>query len=732
MRKELYAIVAFLCVFFGAKAGLPDTSKIPATWAKESVIILDYDYEYTYTYPSTYYESPKKEEKIHIFYLIRDKWGVEEMSQLNLPTNIEGSIDENNIGNVYKRDGSVEPIMRSQLIPRQKKIDFNFKRNKAFSFESETDQKLAVPSLEAGDILEVNYTVSNVYAPTFIVLINKFPMLYYKAKVEIKDRDFQKIYPNTKTVKINVMPMNITKEELGYQGGKLVSIELDSVEKFKEEILNNNSRQYPYVLLKYDAPGNRSKSGDELDAYNVFDWKEEEMKKETHLYLARKIYYKRDYESKEIATRIKTALNKKHPVIKDTLTYINDAFYLYRQLIASENIYSGLNEEEYKNDVFFANAMSRVLFDGKINHQIFLTQSGSYSNIPKCFDEFIEPVAGIYIPQMGLYLFNPLYTYEPGNIPDYFEDQQTVRFSGNKYYKYYGRNWEKRPILSFLFLPFTLPTYIVQQVNAKKYRKFDLTFGRVPSSVAQANQIVYNVDVKDVNTNENTVSFERSSSFFGKLKLTETSKICSVAGFYNKTDNPYRKMLMPYISFKPMEEGEKEKKRINHLLETDLRDDGFSVTKVNDFKLIEPNFFDREKPLVHTVNFSAKNLAWTFDNHIVLNAGNFIGEQLIVPESNKNRQQDFYIPYQKQFLCNISIPVPEGYKVENLKEFNVKKVTPAGSFTAEAVLESNKVIIRTKKTYGFHFYPREDADDVYGFLYEAEKYYNKKMIFTRQ
>ena len=182
---------------------------------------------------------------------------------------------------------------------------------------------------------------------------------------------------------------------------------------------------------------------------------------------------------------------------------------------------------------------------------------------------------------------------------------------------------------------------------------------------------------------------------------------------------------------KPGEMDEKAKKRLNNVVESDLYDDGFDVKKLKDFKVVETNFFDKTKPFVHTSSFSAKNLAWAFNNYIILNAGNFIGQQLIVPEKSKDRQQDFYIPYQKQFVVNVTIPLPEGYSVENLNEFNVKKETPAGSFIAEAKLENNKVIIKTKKAYKFSFYMREDASDVYDFLYEAEKYYNKKMILKK-
>ncbi len=727
MLKRYILFVLFCLVSCITIAAVPDTTKIPVAWKKESVIILDYNYSYKYSYPDSYYADAKKEEKISISYYVRDKWGVEELSQISLPTNIEGAIDENNIGTVYKRDGTTQSITKDQLIPRKEKIDFNAsKKGKSLSLESESSQKLAVPSLEIGDILEVHYTTSKAYPPAFITLVNKFPLLHFEADVKIIESNIS--YNAQSSTIIKTILMN-TNEQLDEHNKIHVNISLDSVEKYKEEILNDNNRQIPYVLLKYVSSTHYS-----TDDYSTspFDVKGKEFRAGLQLFLARKVYYKGDSYERGIAVQIINTLIKKHPKINDTIAYITDAFYLYRQLIAKEKLYSGLSDYEFKNDVFFSNVLSRVFFEKKIRHQVFIVQSGHYSNQATNYEEFIDPSMGIFIPAQNLYLFNPLYTYDPGNIPPYFEGQPGVSFSGNKYYKDYGAIWRKRPLLSVLLLPFTLTGFLVNQNLADKYRKFDLQEIKLPlTHDDNENRIVYEVNINDINTSDNTVSFERKTSFFGKHKLNETGKICSVSDDYQCEENPYRKMISGSIVPSRMGMNEKSKKRLNNVVESDLYVDGFDVKKLKDFKVVETNFFDKTKPFVHTLNFSAKNLAWAFNNYIILNAGNFIGEQLIVPEKSKDRQQDFYIPYQKQFVVNVTIPVPEGYSVENLNEFNVKKETPAGSFTAEAKLENNKVIIKTKKAYKFSFYMREDASDVYDFLYEAEKYYNKKLILKK-
>ena len=728
--KNLLSVL--FCIICVQGFSNPDTSGIPQKWKNESVIIINYNYSYSYTYGSDYYTTDKKEEKIRVSYYVRDKWGVEELSQLSLPTNIEGSSDENNIGTVYKRNGTKQVITKDQLIPRKQKIDFNAsKKTRNFSLESETSQKLAVPSLEVGDILEITYTSSKAYAPTFITLVNKFPMLHFKSDVIIKNS-------LSGSGSIKTLLMNTT-EKLDQSDDQHVNISLDSVDKYKEEILNDNSRQIPYILLKYTNSSPYYTNQLDFSTYR-FDINNEKSKNELQTFLVQKVFHEMEVDEKILAKVIINSLQKKYPKITDTATYIKDAFYLYRELIAREKLYSGLNDYEFKNDLYFTNVVSRVLFKKGIAHKVFIAQSGHYSNKPTNYDEFIDPCMGIYIPSKNTYLFNPLYTYDPGNIPAYFEGQYFIQFTANEYFK---RNPFFKPGWLFIvlalggpisFVPATvvnIPFYAIRQSKCKKYRKYDLSEGHFNSTDHENNQIVYDVNVKEINTTDNLVSFERTTSYFGKHKLTETTRICSVSDDYLKADNPYKKMISASIVPSRIGMNEKTKKRLNNIVEADLYDDGFDVKKLKDFKVVETNFFDKTKPFVHTSNFTAKDLAWAFNNYIILNAGNFIGEQLVVPEKSKDRQQDFYIPYQKQFVVNVTIPIPEGYTVENLSEFNVKKETPAGSFTADAKIENNKVIIKTKKAYKFSYYMREDASDVYDFLYEAEKYYNKKMILKK-
>ncbi|HWY34632.1 MAG TPA: hypothetical protein VNX68_08295, partial [Nitrosopumilaceae archaeon] len=345
------------------------------------------------------------------------------------------------------------------------------------------------------------------------------------------------------------------------------------------------------------------------------------------------------------------------------------------------------------------------LFDKRINYRVFITQPDYFSGVKKPSD-FIEPYYGVYLPGKPLFLFNPLYAYDPGNIPAYFENQDFISFSANKYYKKYHYFWYFwiYPPVGIVTLPITLPIFWAVKSKAKKHRKFDFDEGSFPSTKPENNSIVYDIKIKNMDMSANAVQFERKTSYYGKLKLSETHKICAASYLYENAENPYSKMLSGTTKkmVKDKVEIERMEKYLNSLIKANLSDDGFEIKKLNSFQVSEANFFDKSKPFVHASNFTADELVWNYNNYIILNAGHLIGEQLIVPEKSKDRQQDFYIPYPKQFSWSISIPLPEGYSVENLADFNVKKTTSAGGFVSEAKVEGNNVVVNTKKSYFFN------------------------------
>ncbi|MCD6069363.1 MAG: hypothetical protein K0S33_4189 [Bacteroidetes bacterium] len=736
-KNILLFFLVFSCSLF---AQVPDTTSIPAHWKNESIILLDYDYSIRVN------RSGGHEEKIRMVYYLRDKWGLDEVSQISLPGVVSGKTTEKKIGTVYKRNGKQITIDTTQLIPRKSKINFNNAtgRKTLFSVESNNGQKLAVPSLEVGDILEIHYETKISDAPTIIPLVTKFCALNYAVDLWIETVSSYRYGTYYATIVVDPLLMN-TKATFKSQNENSFSIKQQNVEKYKEEILNDNLSQIPYVLVKYKykdlGVGNNSADRE------FVKMSEEEMKKD-QMTRVRQIYYKKDKQEKALARRISGSLKKKHPKIEDTLSYVRDAYYLYREIIGGDYLYAGYNKSGYKGNLFFVNVMGRVLGKKGIKNKVFLSQENHYGGTSKQSD-FLEPVHGIVIPHLDFYLFNPLYNLEPGNVPSHFENQTYVSFTANKYYKKNRYKWWLIPLGVYtpifiapnsggLLLAGTaagiggsVADIVIASVKSKKKRKYDYKTGHFPLSQPNYNQISTDVEIKDLKTNGKPLEIETKNSFYGKMKINELRKLNNYSDIYNMEKNIYKELIHAKTPVQDAEAKTNEAKTMKKLFVIDLKDDGFDVDKVTSYNFDQANFFNTSAPLKYSLNYTAKNILVESGDYLILNAGHLIGEQLNVNERNSERTQDFYIPYQKQFTKQITIHIPAGYTVQNIEDFTVSKETTAGKFVSKAYVDGGKVVINTTKTYAFQYYDKDDVDDIYSFLIVAEHFRNKRLVLKK-
>lgn len=725
--KKIFLIVFLLPLFYHA---LPDTSKIPQKWKKESVIILDYKYEYTVRDGSgsydTYgmYQAPKHEERLYITYYIRDKWAVNELSRIVL-NDLNSSDLRDDIGEIHKKNGKSIRLTKENLIENKTSANFYSKgrsRNFAFDINKKT-YKLAVPNLEVGDFLELTIIANSTIVPQFLVLQNKYPMVHASYRVHCSSSNF-KIQG-----KFLNCPLQISNANEDF------TVELDTVEKIKSEILIDDEKQLPYALLNYKYVGPFAVT---TPSYRTTDFNTTapEQLQDLQLNLVRRIYESNGKEDKPLASKIMLALKKKHPKITDTLAYVKDAFYTYRELF----LYSTLESfsSNFSNHNLFVATFSRILHDSKIPFKAFITQPDYFGDFND-YNGTLAPVTGIYV--QGIYLFHPAFVMEPGSIPPFFENQKVYQFSINKHFKKYRYFWAFWifPPAGLATLPLTLPPFIITANKAKKNRIYDWKQARLINEPSTSNrtEVVSNVNLSTFAGEELEVN--RSYKLWGKMKNGKIRTLNNINFFYFEEENPYKKLLYPMSAAaskqSPPEDAEekaKEEKRMKRYMKGELQDDDFNVKEVRSYKIDESNLFDKSKPFVYSHTFTAADLAWNHGNYIVMDLGKLIGEQLNVPDDGVKRNSDFYIPYQRSIGNKINITLPEGYVVENLKDFNLSSSTAAGEFTSSATLEGNTLVITTSKAYKFQFYDREDADDVYNFLREAEKFCSRKLILRKK
>ncbi len=692
MQSARYTFCFLLLPFLIWSA--PDTTKIPSKWKNESIVVL----EHVYRAEETNFDDGRFKEYIKIVFYIRDKYGLQQLSTFNIPTYIVPGA-EMQIGKVYKKNNTTVDLTSKHLIPIRTKIDVGNRRRNSSTRSQDNGQKLAIPSLEVGDILEIEYYSKRKEFINYLNLDVNYPTLKSDFSISI----IRNINAQVATIQYKAINFPTSKIETSPD---MVNIKRENIEKIVDESLSDDNKTQPYLIIwkTYESAMESSGFNNEKNK-NYLEIKDEELKKQ-QLNLTNYIFDNDLYEQ-YVATNLKSLIDEKHKKITDTVGFISDLFYMYREMVAMKCITeNNSSNESYAYDKYFVNVVSRVLFEKKVPYKVFLSQA-EYYGAPLSANELMSAKYGIYFPRFNYFLFNPFAYTLPNQIPSYFEDQLFVYFNANKHFYPFG--------------------------GKKKYCEYGFWQGTFPHSTAVENLTHTKIELTDINTQKQNCTLDLKTSYWGKNKNRYTKNICSNTLLYELADNEYRKTIKDkfptYIDIDV--DSDKHDNYLKNFLTDDAKSDGYDFLKLKSFAVNETNFFNAAQPVVTNYSFETNDILTSFDNYIIINAGKLLGSQLVYNRKDSVRQTNFYIPYKKKYTFFIRIEIPNGYTVENISDLSMSFSSTAGKFESKAAINKNYVEVTTEKSYNFVDYLNKDEKDIKGFLDLAIEFNQKKLILKK-
>jgi hypothetical protein len=111
--------------------------------------------------------------------------------------------------------------------------------------------------------------------------------------------------------------------------------------------------------------------------------------------------------------------------------------------------------------------------------------------------------------------------------------------------------------------------------------------------------------------------------------------------------------------------------------------------------------------------------------------GKVIGSQVELKQKEKDRDYNIWIDYAKEFQNIIRLKIPAGFKAEGLDNFNFNVDNAAGSFISKANVVGNEVIITTNKKYKKNFMPKEEWAGLAACMDAAYNFTQKKLILKK-
>ncbi len=485
-----------------------------------------------------------------------------------------------------------------------------------------------------------------------------------------------------------------------------ILVKLENIDKVVNETLSDDVKIYPYIILwKHFTDESKTSSFESEKKISYVEMKDDVLKTEQLKF--NKQIFENDLSQQYSAKYLSLLMKKRHPIVKDTLEFMTDLFYMYREMIGMKSLIDQNAESEYSSDRYFVNVLSRVLFDKKIPFKVFVTQA-EYYGPPNSDRELIYPKYGIWSERNSYFLFNPFVYAFPNQIPAYFEDQTFIAFNSNPYFYPFG--------------------------SKKKYCKYGFVSGTLPHSTSSENQTHVNLIVDKIDLKKQTCNLDVKFHYYGKNKNRVSKNICSKTLLYEGADNDYRKLVKKYYPayISVSADSTKQGKFLKKFMLDDVKNDGYDPTVLKSYNVEQTNFFDATKPIVTDCQFEVSDFVFSYDDYLILNVGNVLGNQLFYDIKDTLRQNDFYIPYKKKYTYSIKIEIPQGYELENSADLNVKFESNGGKFLAKAAMNKNYLEIETEKNYNFVDYLKKDEKDVKGFLDLATEFTQKKLLLKKK
>jgi hypothetical protein len=679
--------------------------EIPEKWKDESAVILFKSESHEYKKQSM---AAKVNDDYYFHQRIKmlDKAAVTEFSEFTF-----GNLDEAAYGRqgvfmgikIVKPDGSEKQINVKKAVQMQ-----SYKNSKENREVGEGYNKLAIPDLEIGDILDYYYVKISthlaqgnryVFDPVFTTL----PTLYPIVTGEIK------ILPERKCF-FNISVSNGAPKPVLRKIGKkeYYVIDYGDIERSKDTHWNYPLRNEPTVRFQIIISG---KAFSDSERYFLGEWEipktsisEDEFTKLLGIIM----------ERPTVNTKLENGaikFIKQQLPITDTAQFIRDLYYYFRHYLYFEKtMYYGVEYGQYLfTDRFrFIGSFSYLLKRQHIDNTVFIGTK-RYIGMVDSVVLLDEITAGIKVILNG----QPRYIYLP--------HESSVLEEGD--YKMEGTK-----IYATLQNPGITRIGIFQDSIPVSKRADNTQLGVVKAEF----------DPDDCNTliiDTRLTSYGATKNSFGPWLINPEDYYVTEFEFIQNRkrfrQSDYSKMD------RIMDEMKDDKKDLSESRE-DIFDiylkDNYSIPECElDTLIIEQaGRFSETNGVVFSYRFSTQGFTKKAGDYLILDIGKLMGKNIDFDVDDRERQNDIYMDAPRQYDWEMDVEIPEGYyvdKTENL-EFDVENNT--GFFKSSARLDSSLVHISISKAYKHNYEPTENWGKMLEFLDVANDFYEQKLVFKKK
>jgi hypothetical protein len=167
------------------------------------------------------------------------------------------------------------------------------------------------------------------------------------------------------------------------------------------------------------------------------------------------------------------------------------------------------------------------------------------------------------------------------------------------------------------------------------------------------------------------------------------------------------------------------------ILKNSVEED-FEVESYDEYKLIQDGRSFDKQDLIIQQKYKIKGLLQKAGSNYVFNAGKLIGGQVEIKEDEMKRQFDIYMNTARSFVYSITVSIPEGYVFEGIEKLNFDVSNTTGTFRSKASMEGDKLKLEVEKIYNHNFEKKEDWANMVKFLDACYDFTETKVFIKKK
>jgi hypothetical protein len=572
-------------------------------------------------------------------------------------------------------------------------------------------QKIAISDLQVGDIIDyymrINKDAADVPEPLDFSIGERYPILNFALNITISRKmGISWRYLNDKDSELKK-----TKDE---DGNNVFSINKKDIAKVTDERWIYEKRALPTLRIAYARNG----SSDVLNGVNEDDIKE---------YLTYNIInvgttdynftfqvMKNEFPKVKRFCEIEEKIDKlSEQKLAELIYYYIRYCTLYREY-SLQRIEVGQNRKYYSpKSHFIANAMRYMLNQYDISCELVAAiprAEGTLKDAVTVNDLEYFIVAN---PKEG----KPVYCYlgsmfsYPGELPSSLEGQDAyvVGVTGGKR--------EKDNSFRKVTLPYSKKEDNVSaetlNVNFKEDNMQQLDIERKISAKGQ-----YRYQYMDMLLYEDMLKKEREDVH----SPTRLDQDLSASG----DRSTYKRYGEYKEAFAKARADMKET-----VMENITNDYNIKPTDTIGYQIIEQGLEHHKPPFAMSQHFTMDGMVKKAGNNYIVDFGKLITGQIELTPEQRIRSYDINMSFARTVAYQVTVNVPEGYKMEGIENLNRSVVNDAGSFVSTAKQEGNTFVITVRKCYNHAYEPVANWGDMIKFL-DAGADFNKQKVLLKK